>query len=73
MSRRQKKLKLFGKWMYERSDILDLIKLIERGMLKLGEQGGSRIVSRFPLHLWKEAWDMAVDEAGFGRTFVIQP
>ena len=59
--------------MYERSDIPDLIKLVEHGMLKLGEGGGSRITGRFPLEQWKEAWDVAVEEAGFGKTVVIKP
>jgi hypothetical protein len=59
--------------MYERSDIPDLIKLVEHGMLKLGEQGGSQITSRFPLEQWRKAWDVAVEEAGFGKMVVIQP
>ena len=66
-------MKLYGKWMYERRDIPDLIKLVEHGMLKLGEQGGSQITGRFPLEQWREAWDVAVEEAGFGKTVVIQP
>jgi len=67
------KLKLYGKWMYERSDIADLIKLVEHGILKLGGQGGSQITGRFPLEQWREAWDVAVENAGFGKMVVIQP
>jgi hypothetical protein len=66
-------MKLIGKWIYKRSDILDLIKLVEHGLLKLGEQGGSQIAGRSPLEQWREAWDVAVEEAGFGKTVVIQP
>jgi hypothetical protein len=59
--------------MYERSDVPDLIRLVEHGMLKLGEQGGSQITGCFPLEQWREAWNVAVEEAGFGQTVVIQP
>jgi hypothetical protein len=68
---RQRKIKLYSKWMYER-DIPDLIKLVEHGMLKIAQQGGSQVTGRFPLERWRGAWDMAVEEAGFGKTVVIQ-
>jgi hypothetical protein len=71
--RRQRKLKLYGKWMYERSDIPDLIKLVEHGFLKLGNQGGLQVTGCFSLEQWREAWDLAVEEAGFGKMVVIQP
>lgn len=66
-------MRLYGKWMYERSDIVDLIRLIETGVLKLGEAGGSKIMGLYPLEQWKEAWDAAAEHAQLGEQVIIQP
>lgn len=68
-----KNMQLRGKWMYERSDIADLIKLVEHGMLKLGKAGGSHTVGRYPLEQWKEAWDKAAEHTALGDQVLIQP
>ena len=69
----RKNLRLHGKWMYERSDIAGLFKLIENGMLKLGEAGGSTVVGEYSLEQWKEAWDAAAENAGLGQVVLMKP
>ncbi|KAK5116076.1 hypothetical protein LTR85_009358 [Meristemomyces frigidus] len=66
-------LRLYGKWMYERSDIADLIKLIENGPLKLGEKGGSSVVAEFGLEQWKETWAAAAENTTLGEQVLMKP
>ncbi|KAK4507770.1 hypothetical protein PRZ48_001505 [Zasmidium cellare] len=68
-----KNMQLRGKWMYERSDIPDLIKLVEHGILKIGEKAGSHTYGSFPLEQWKEAWDLAAEHTGLGDQVLMQP
>lgn len=68
-----KNMQLRGKWMYERSDIADLVKMVEHGILKIGEAAGSHTHGRFPLEQWKEAWDVAAGYTGMGDQILIQP
>lgn len=48
-------LMLKGKWMYSRQEVLDLIKMIEVGVLKLGD----RKAEKFALEDWEKAFDAA--------------
>lgn len=66
-------MRLYGKWMYERSDVADLFKLIENGMLKLGEAGGFSVAGEYALEEWKDAWDAAAENARFGQNVLIIP
>ena len=66
-------MRIYGKWMFERSDIADLFKLVENGMFKLGEAGGLEVTGVFPLEQWKEAWDLAAEKALFGQQALIKP
>ena len=66
-------MRLYGKWMYERSDIAYLFKLIEHGLLKLDEAGGIEQPKTFTLEQWEEAFDVAAKETGFGKSAVILP
>lgn len=65
--------KLFGNFMYEHSDVSDLFKLVELGIIKLNKAGGVEIVGKYDLEDWKEAWDVAAANATFGRQVVITP
>ena len=65
-----KNIRLYGKWMYERSDITDLVKLIENGLLDIGL---CEVVGAYPLEEWSEAFDKAACKAGFGQVVVIKP
>ena len=65
-----KNIRLYGKWMYERSDVFDLIKLVENGMLNVGLV---ELVGEYPLEEWSEAWDKAAAKAGFGQLVLMKP
>ena len=66
-------LQLRGKWMYEREDIKGLIKMVEIGVLKLGEGAGVRVVGKFGLEEWNEAFSKAEENAGVRTLTVIVP
>ena len=66
-------LQLKGKWMYEREDIEGLIKMVEAGVLKLGEGAGLRVMGKFGLEEWDEAFAKAERNAGMGKLTVIVP
>ena len=65
-----KNMRLYGKWMYERSDIVDMVKLMERGIVDIGV---AEVAGEYPLEEWKEAWDKAAEKAGFGQVVVMKP
>ncbi|RAO73809.1 uncharacterized protein BHQ10_009821 [Talaromyces amestolkiae] len=58
-----------GKWMYERDDILKLIKLVESGRLRVDY--GS--VKKYALEQWEEAFEVAASEAGPGKVVALVP
>ncbi len=62
-------LQLKGKWMYTRKNILDLIRMIEVGLLKLGGQK----VDRFGLEDWETAFDAAAEYSGRDKAAIIVP
>ena len=63
-------MRLYGKWMYEREDIADMFKLVENGLLDLGIQ---KVVGKYPLEQYKEAWDHAFEKSALGETVVMTP
>lgn len=65
-----KNMRLYGKWMYERSDIDDFIKLVENGILDIGTV---EVVGEYPLEDWDEAWTKAAGKAGFGQMVLMKP
>ncbi|KAK3684500.1 hypothetical protein LTR37_020212 [Vermiconidia calcicola] len=65
-----KNIRLYGKWMYEREDIVDLFKMVESGVLDLRTV---EVAGQFPLAQWKEAWDEAADKTMFDQVVVINP
>lgn len=56
-------LKIMGKWMYERQDVRDMIKMIEIGVLRLG----GKVVEKFGLEDWEKAFDRAAELGGVGQ------
>ncbi|PVH89767.1 alcohol dehydrogenase [Cadophora sp. DSE1049] len=66
-------LRIRGKWMYDREAVSGLIKLVEVGLLKLGEKGGQEGVTVFGLDDWEEAFKAAKEYSGTGKTAVIVP
>ncbi|KAJ5375757.1 hypothetical protein N7517_007763 [Penicillium concentricum] len=61
---------LKGNWMYERKDALALIKMVERGNLRLKEEDGCYVVGQFRLYQWKEAMVAASQLNGIGESVV---
>ena len=57
--------------MYERDDMLQFVKILERGLFP---QGGHFVDAKaFALEDWKEAFDVAADHTGIGKTVVVTP
>lgn len=65
-------LTLKGKWMYEREDVFALLKMIEIGALRLGEDAGLS-AKTFPLEDWNAAFQFAAEHAGIGMQALIAP
>lgn len=63
-------LEIRGKWMYTREDILSFIKMVETGVLKLGK---TKLVGKFPLEQWREAFKAAEENPGHGDLVLIAP
>lgn len=59
-----------GKWMYPRDAVSELIKMVEVGVLKLGQ---GRTCGRFGLDDWQKAFDCAAENAGIGALTLIAP
>ena len=68
-----KSLVLRGKWMYDREYIKALIKMMEIGILKLGESAGIKTVGKFALEDWNRAFDAAAENPGMGMQTLIAP
>ncbi|KAL6877102.1 GroES-like protein [Trichoderma novae-zelandiae] len=66
-------LKLHGKFMYERKDVRQLIRMVETGILGLGGRIGARCEGRFGLEEWDEAFEAARGSAGPGQYVLIAP
>jgi D-arabinose 1-dehydrogenase-like Zn-dependent alcohol dehydrogenase len=68
-----KSLRIQGKFMYEKEAVVQCIKMIEKGNLKLGEKFGCKTLARFGLHDIDEGMDMAAKETGWGKQVVFMP
>ncbi|KAF2714391.1 NAD(P)-binding protein [Pleomassaria siparia CBS 279.74] len=68
-----KDMKLQGKWMYGKEQIKIVIKMIETGVLKIGNLGGVETVGDFTFENWEEALDAADEHAGWGSSVVMRP
>ncbi|KAL6891882.1 GroES-like protein [Trichoderma evansii] len=66
-------LKLHGKFMYERKDIRMLIKMVESGVMGLGQKIGARVEGKFGLEDWDQAFTAAKENTGPGQYVVIAP
>jgi hypothetical protein len=60
--------------MYDRHMVVQMIKMIEKGNLKLGEEGtGVKTVGKFRLEEIEEALKLAKNESGWGKQVVLMP
>ncbi|KAF7561646.1 hypothetical protein G7046_g2495 [Stylonectria norvegica] len=60
-----------GKFMYERDDMYQLVKMLEMGLFPKGRDFVD--VKVFPLDDWKAALDTAAEYIGIGKFVVIEP
>ena len=60
-----------GKLMYEREDILQFVKMLERGLFPKGKDFVN--VKAFGMKDWKEALDTAAEYTGIGKFVNITP
>ncbi|EHK42403.1 hypothetical protein TRIATDRAFT_34435 [Trichoderma atroviride IMI 206040] len=60
-----------GKFMYERDDMTQFVRMLERGLFPRGEN--FVIPKSFSLDEWKAALDMGAEYTGVGRFVVITP
>ncbi|KAF4637310.1 hypothetical protein G7Y89_g774 [Cudoniella acicularis] len=69
-----KSLRIQGKFMYERDTVAKMVKMIEKGNLKLGEMHtGAKTVAKFGLEDIQEAMQVAKKESGWGKQVVLLP
>lgn len=66
-------LTIKGKWMYTQEDPYLLIKMIESGILKVGDRAGVKNVGIFPLDEWSKAFTAAEENAGWGTQALVSP
>ncbi|KAK3317460.1 hypothetical protein B0T19DRAFT_469132 [Cercophora scortea] len=66
-------LTLRGTFMTSPEQLDELVKLVERGVVKVGERAGVRASGVFELEEWEEAFRVAGDEAGVGKVAMFAP
>lgn len=62
-----------GCWMYTPTQFRALIRLVEKGILKIGEETGFKCGGVFPLDKWEDAFETAAREGGAGHFVVLEP
>ncbi|KAJ3903180.1 hypothetical protein F5879DRAFT_960779 [Lentinula edodes] len=65
-------LTMKGTWMFSREQMFGFVKLLESGLLPLGEKNGLSVGGKFGLEEWEEAFEKA-RVAGAGEVVVIVP
>jgi D-arabinose 1-dehydrogenase-like Zn-dependent alcohol dehydrogenase len=68
-----KNLTIRGQFMYEREDVIGIIKLAETGVLKLGKSAGQEVVAQFPLEEWQRAFETATNNPEAGKIVLLTP
>lgn len=59
-----KGLTIKGTFMYTREQADELIKLVETGLLPIGQHGGIQTTGKYPLSMWQQAFEHAYSESG---------
>ncbi|KAF1958097.1 NAD(P)-binding protein [Byssothecium circinans] len=68
-----KELTLQGKFMYDRDRISALIKMVEAGVLKIGQLGGVKLVGDFEFKDWEKALNVSSENAQWNAFVVMRP
>lgn len=66
-------IKLYGKWLCSRDDVTLLVKMVNVGLLRLDDSAGIKIIGKYRLERWKEAFDVAAENAGQGQLSLFAP
>ena len=66
-------LTIRGQYMYDREDVQGMIKLVERGLLKVGASAGQKIVGQFALEESAKAIEVAKKHPGMGTLMAFTP
>ena len=62
-----------GTFMNTTQQAKDLIKTVERGVLKIGSKAGMKVAGTFRLEDWEEAFNVAAEEGGPGKSVYFIP
>lgn len=74
MSLMMRNITIKGQWMYTRSQLLDLIKMIETGLVRLGPSAGHEVVQGgFALEDWEKAISAAEEATSWGQQVLFCP
>ncbi|KAI1810864.1 GroES-like protein [Poronia punctata] len=68
-----KSLEVKGKWMYTREEIRTLIKMVETGVMKIGEAAGHKVDGKYQLENYEAALEHAAKQSGWGSLVVLTP
>lgn len=68
-----KGLRLQGSWMFTPQQVDEVIRLVETGRLKLGEEAGIKCLGVYEMEEWEEAFRVAGDEGRAGRFALFAP
>lgn len=68
-----KNLLIKGQYMYEGEDVRGIIKLAERGLLKLGASSGVQLVDNYTLDQYEEAISKAAENQSWGFQVALRP
>jgi NADPH:quinone reductase-like Zn-dependent oxidoreductase len=69
----RRNLSMKGTWMYSREQLLQLVKMVEVGVLPIGKSAGMEVTGKFKLEEWQQAFDAAASNAGPGKVTVLVP
>jgi D-arabinose 1-dehydrogenase-like Zn-dependent alcohol dehydrogenase len=68
-----KNLTIKAQYMFEREHVEDIIKLVESGLLPLGQKAGCELVGTFGLQQGNEALKFAQGKSGVGKIIAVAP
>lgn len=68
----KKGLRLQGTWMYTGEQVKEVLRLVETGVLKLGERAGAKCVGEYGLEEWEEAFRVAAREGRTGKYVMLR-
>ncbi|KIM29609.1 hypothetical protein M408DRAFT_116269 [Serendipita vermifera MAFF 305830] len=68
-----KSLEIRGRYMYDRKAVVQLINMVEAGIVKVGKGGGIEVIGAYKLEEFEAALSASAANPGFGKQVVISP